>query len=93
MLLKMTSEKLSNKTIDHLEESFKLLKESVVKDYYFFKMNLQPNIRKNINRATIDFLLLFKNVNNGVTKSRSTIVSLLITTMYPQPASIAFLIP
>ncbi len=56
MLLKMTSEKLSNKTIDHLEESFKLLKESVVKDYYFFKMNLQPNIRKNINRATIDFL-------------------------------------
>jgi hypothetical protein len=30
MLLKMTSEKLSNKTIDHLEESFKLLKESVV---------------------------------------------------------------
>ena len=56
MLLKMTSEKLSNKTIDHLEESLKLLKESVVKDYYFFKMNLQPNIRKNINRATIDFL-------------------------------------
>lgn len=82
-MLKLNTEKLIDNNIDHCKESIKILQESINKEYYFFKMNIQPNITKNINKETIEFLCelidkehlyieeLLKKCNNNLNKKKN----------------------